>query len=155
MISNDICTQFPWVNPSQSESIWVILQVLQMILTHWFAIYDEDQDGQLQLEAGWDREISRARIAWWEKLVACCCAVHMSTPRLLKFSNFAQPGLRTAGCWLSATLDRCRWDLHKGRQRTTRWTGFLITRRWWDIPFSCYEFPWTWKINDDHLSSLY
>jgi hypothetical protein len=34
-----------------------------MILTHWFAIYDEDQDGQLQLEAGWDREISRARIA--------------------------------------------------------------------------------------------
>lgn len=84
---------------------------------------------------------------WW-------LAAVLSTPRLLKFSNFAQPGLHTAGCWLSATLDRCRWDLHKGRQRTTRWTGFLITRRWWDIPFSCYEVPWTWKINDDHLSSL-
>ena len=55
-----------------AESIWVILQVLQMILTHWFAIYDGDQDGQLQLEAGWDREISGTQIAWWEKLVACC-----------------------------------------------------------------------------------
>ena len=31
-----------------------------MILTHWFAIYDEDQDGQLQLEAGWDPWLAAA-----------------------------------------------------------------------------------------------
>eukprot|EP00435_Cladocopium_sp_Y103_P011871 s4648_g3.t1 len=31
-------------------SFFVDERVLQMILTHWFAIYDGDQDGQLQLE---------------------------------------------------------------------------------------------------------
>ena len=68
-----------------------------MILTHWFAIYDEDQDGQLQLEAGWDRyrEHGLDDERNIEKVVACCCAVHNMSCQVFQFCT-----ARTTHGWL-------------------------------------------------------